>query len=94
MGKQKVAVVRSNQLGRKPAQRSDLLCIMNKLARSSSRAKKEHNKSSSRADKKRRREQLEVKTSSDSTTADAIKSTSWCKEPHWLRSNQLSEKNR
>ncbi|KZV28749.1 pentatricopeptide repeat-containing protein-like [Dorcoceras hygrometricum] len=41
-----------------------------------------------------RREQLEVKTSSDSTTVDAIKSTSWYIEPGWLRSNQLSKQNR
>ncbi|KZV30260.1 hypothetical protein F511_05540 [Dorcoceras hygrometricum] len=35
--------------------------------------------------------QTEDKTISYSTTADAIKYTSWCKEPSWLRTNQLDE---
>ncbi|KZV49795.1 hypothetical protein F511_20375 [Dorcoceras hygrometricum] len=50
---------------------------MNKVARSSSRADKKR--------AARSRDQL------DSTTEDAIKSTSWCKEPSWLKSNQLSK---
>ncbi|KZV44025.1 serine/threonine-protein kinase [Dorcoceras hygrometricum] len=89
---QRKTPIRSNQLERKtvekPTQRRNLLSMMNKVVRRSSRAEKNRTRS---AEEQIRREQLEVETSSDSITADAIKSTSWCKEPSWLRSNQLSK---
>ncbi|KZV26451.1 hypothetical protein F511_36418 [Dorcoceras hygrometricum] len=83
----------SNHLGskpaEKPAQRNDLLSVMNKPSQLQTKAGKNTTRA---AQEHIRREQLEVETSSDRTTADAIKSTSWCKEPSWLRSNQLSKK--
>ncbi|KZT76848.1 hypothetical protein F511_46127 [Dorcoceras hygrometricum] len=86
--------------------------MMNKVARSSSRAGKERNKSSSRADEKRALNESREEKSSDelsvmnksewskagqgqtisgNISADA---TSWCTEPSWLRSNQLSQQRR
>ncbi|KZV34326.1 hypothetical protein F511_35503 [Dorcoceras hygrometricum] len=59
---------------------------MNKVVRRSSRAGKNRTRA---AQEQIRRDQLEVETSSDSITSDAIKSARWCKEPSWLRSNQL-----